>query len=176
MKQESGHAFLKSWHSPPTHLQCLQMGSEFLCSALLHLALTQLHLLSLPIPSLPLPLSKQLQVWEHIIPSPVVHYLPFHSLILPAEFPCILQDPIQMWYIKAWGCSRLCLWAELIALSSEVSLPLWEFLFQMKHHIVGDLLLTCPFLSLNYTFLMVRGKILFIFMILVPRSTPTDVQ
>ena len=163
----------------PPHLHCLQMEAKFLCSAyeaLPHLALTQLHLLSLPILSLPLPLSKQLQVWEHIIPTPVVRYLPFYSLILPAEFPCILQDPIQMWYIKAWGSFRLCLWAELIALSSEVSLPLWELLFQRKHHIVGDLLLTCPFLSLNYTFLMVRGKILFIFMMLVPRSRPTDVQ
>ena len=163
----------------PPQLQCLQMESKFLCSeyeALPHLALTQLHLCSLPIPSLPLPLFKQLQVWEHIIPSLVFCYLPFHSLIIPAEFPCILQDPIQMWYIKAWGCSHLCLWAELIAVSSEVSLPLWEFLFQRKHHTVGDLLLTCPFLSLNYMFLMVRSKILFIFMILVPRSRPTNVQ
>ena len=83
----------------PPHLHCLQMEAKFLCSAyeaLPHLALTQLHLLSLPILSLPLPLSKQLQVWEHIIPTPVVRYLPFYSLILPAEFPCILQDPIQM--------------------------------------------------------------------------------
>lgn len=94
VKYEIGYVLFKNVWTP---LYCLQMGSKFICTALL------IWLWPSSSSSLPLPLSKQLQVNGHTASSPAMHSLliqppPF----LSGELLCILQDPSQMWYIKAY--------------------------------------------------------------------------